>query len=227
MSKSRRWQLEQDGEAVRNLVGDPLFRELVKLGRAVNSLRTCQYLLLEEREGDFPVTKRLRMTAFLYTAALLRESCEFIRNSPHLNELDHYDEWFTPLFGDDEIREFIDGPLRDLRNQGVFHFGDESIPNAVAELEDETVVFQIGEADETGKVYHFLSDWAVLHAALDVPPAPEEAIACVRKFVERVRDLSVKVTRGADWLIAEGAKATGWRLADYALGNDDPDDYQP
>lgn len=146
----------------------------MRLARATNAIRTCQYLLLEEREEGFPELQRLRLNAFFYVGALLFEAFEFARShSRRLKELDSFQERFVPLFRDDDLVGFISSPLKNLRNHGVFHFAGEPIPDALDSLDDDRVRFSIGEGSRAEKVYHFLADWAVLHASFEVPADPE------------------------------------------------------
>lgn len=225
IASDERWQIQIGRDEVRRLAADPPFREVLKLGRAVNSLRTCDYLLIEEREEDFPVTRRLRYSAFVYVAALVYEAFELLRShSRHLHELDAFDRCVRPLLRDKATVDFVNDTLRRIRNQGVFHFDDrdDTLPGAVAHLQDDPAVFAIGEGPTAGKVYNLLSDWALIHAALDMPAGPAETDAYLREIVHQIAGLSNAITTAGDWLIAEGLSALGWERADYSLGEVSP-----
>ena len=102
--------------------------------------------------------------------------------------------------------------LRNIRNQGVSHFTEESIPASLEDIEDDPVVFSMGEGREAGRVYHSLADIAVLKNGFMISADSKQFFHDFEKHVRSVADLSVRFVSAADGVVAETLKDLGFSI---------------
>jgi hypothetical protein len=209
---SGHWWVESSRQDFDRIKRDPTFRAAFKLARATNAVLFCQLLLLENRVGDEPATQRLRLNAFLYLSALLFEAIEFAKTaSKDLRHLAEFQSKFVPLFRNPEIQDVTAKVLKKLRNFGVFHFGDDAVPDALLSLDRDTYTFLHGRSSAIGDVYYGLADEALIHGALGLQGTPSEIETQLRSFITAVADLSAQFTEAADHVISAVLALDAWK----------------
>lgn len=211
--KTTHWRITLPQTAFHLLMQDPEFREVVKLARAANAVLFCQLLLIEEA-ADTAQRQRIRMNAFLYLCPVLYEALDYARNhlGKHLRHYTQFTAKFQPLFKDKRVWEFHDRVLKTVRNQGVFHFSSEGIPNGLAGLDRDSYDFVIADGQRVADVYHVLADEAVVHAGFGVSGTREDVVRDLRPLIQEAARLSTRFSEAAESLIAEVLLAKGWDL---------------
>lgn len=209
------WQIRLARDKFTPPLDDPEFRTVVKLARAANAVLFCQLLLIEDRGKDSPQVQRIRMNALLYLCPLLYELFDLARVhvGRDLRNYPAFEQHFRPIFRDRSTTDLLEGPLKRVRNEGVFHFSSDSIPNGLAGLERETFNFLVADGKSVEGTYHSLADEAVVHAGFGVNGTTEEIYEQLRLVIKQVADLSARFAEAAEQLIAEVLLAKGWELA--------------
>jgi hypothetical protein len=187
---------------------------VIRLGRAANAVRFCQYILLKRQQESTPSVQRERLNAFLYVCAVLFEGMEAAKKaSKDLKMFKAFQEKFVPLFRDPSVQTLLTETLKPVRNQGVFHFSDDAIPSHLDGLSESSVTLVAGRGPAAGDSYVALADVALLYGALGVSGTLDEVYHQLRPLLKDVADLSARFGDAYEDLMAEvvGADA-GWQM---------------
>ena len=204
------WSIDAAREAFTEIRKHPAFRAVIRLGRAGNAVAFCHRLLLQEHSEDTPAVQRERLNALLYVAAVLFEGIEAAKKlSKDLKDFEAFQQHFVPLFRDADVQELLTGALKPIRNQGVFHFSDEAIPEQLDAMDSDEVTLLIGKGHRSGDTYFALADVALLNGALGVEGDLEGVYAQLRPLLKRIADLSARFAEGVDHLVSEVVDSIG------------------
>lgn len=208
------WRAQLERDEVRSLLSsDPRLSAILKLARAANAVLFCHTVLLNTDQRDKMPDIRQRINAFLYVSAILFEAIELAKTqSALLKDVDGWQEEFVPLFRDRNVQQLTATILKRIRNQGVFHFGDDEIVQAVQRMESDHFVFVAGSGQSSGGAYYVLPDEALLHAALGITGGEEDLVERLERLISRVAKMAAAFTGAADRVISVVLHEQGWRV---------------
>lgn len=184
------------------------FVELMRLGRAANSLSLAWPFFTAPLDDLSPTARRGRFAALFYTAALLNEGMRAAESlGKWYRDTPQYKEGFGALSADPAIRSLRSSLLARVRNELVFHFDREPVASGLQRMPDLDWVI-LSYAEETGpthgETYFDAADDAVLGYLFGDAATDEEYVARLGDFMSEVTDFLDRFLTASHRLIAIG-----------------------
>jgi hypothetical protein len=206
------WRIRVPPDRLPALRGDAAFRQVLGLGRFLNSVRFCQFAMLEWRHLDSPAGQRQRSAVFLIAAGLLHEGLQLLqRMGKHFR---HYPSWATklqPILSDRAVEQLLRESIIPVRDKTVFHFGEDAFIEPLADLDHDVLVLASGAGPEKGEVSYELSDLLAHHLFIGGPAAtPEEHLQGARDLMQRTVDLMGQIAIAGEALIRDYSTANSF-----------------
>lgn len=203
MDATDNWRIRVPVERLDALRDDPAFRQVLALGRFLNSLRFCQYSMIEWSGLDTPAGQRQRTAAFFIAAGLLHEGLQLIeRMGKHFR---HYPSWAGKIqlvLADRAVEQLQSERFIPLRDSTVFHFGEDAFVEPLARFDQDTVVLVSGVGPQQGEVAYEFSDLLAFHVFLGYPDdPPDDRLKRPRELMERTVELMARLGTAGEALI--------------------------
>src|SRR5262245_8036987 len=129
------WAVSLGGNRLKALRGDKGFHRLVALMRLANQIRFVNMAALLSDLSDAPVDRRQLHHSFFFSCALLFEGWALAqRLGQHYRNRSAFQNGFAKLLRDPEAQAFVPRSLKALRNQAMFHPGEDEIGRCLAEI---------------------------------------------------------------------------------------------
>ena len=205
MEHTQRWRIRVPPEQLPALRDDEAFRQLLALGRFLNSIRFCQFAMIQWTDLDSPAGQRQRSAVLLIAAGLLHEGLQLLqRMAKHFRHLPAWKEHLQPLLADRAIEQLLSKSLIPVRNQTVFHFGEDAFVEPLSHIDHDILTLVTGTGPEQGEVSYELSDLLAYHLMIGGPaPTPEEHLEKARQLIEGTVDLAGALSIAGEALVSD------------------------
>jgi hypothetical protein len=214
------WYIKVSRERLLQLLDEEPFLEIIRLMRAVNSLRFGQHALsvYESAEGngegadgiEYPSLTRARNSSFLYLSGLLYEIVvrgpaigKFYRALP---DYERYAGLLEAIKSDTETFEI----LRTIRDKFTFHFERAEMRKGISAVPHDPFVVLHGYKRTSAELYYELADMTVLAYLIDLHQY-EDLADRFDRVIGRTTDYLVEFLTVADRIIGQALKAHGWK----------------
>jgi hypothetical protein len=211
MDQTQAWRIRVPTDRLSELRDDEAFRQLLALGRFLNSVRFCQYAMIHWATEDSVVSQRQRSAVFFIAAGLLHEGLQLLqRMAKHFRGFGAWADKVHPILSDRAVEQLLSASIILVRNQTVFHFGEDAYIDPLTHLNHKTLVLVSGVGPQQGQVYYELADLLAYHLFIGGPaPTADEHLARARSLMERTVDLMNQLSTAGEALISEYCAANG------------------
>jgi hypothetical protein len=198
------WAISLGGDQLTALRGDKGFHRLVALMRLANQIRFVNMAALLTDMNDSPVDRRQMNQSFFFSCALLFEGWALAqRLGQHYRNRPSFQNGFAKLLRDPEAQAFVPRSLKALRNQAMFHPGEDEIGRCLAEVVNEREVVTSGVKKWAGYTYYDLADNLMFPTLVGPCQSAAEFEARLKKALKIAGGLLTRYLRAADVLIAD------------------------
>lgn len=210
-SPTARRRIVVPNETRSQVVKNPKFAALLRLGRMVNLIRFAQMGGYEPAPRSSPHGDRQMIGSFLVQTAFLQEVIETLpRLSQHLRDLPAWQAHIVPLLRSTKVKRLQGDTLKYLRNKVVFHFDPSVIDDGLEGIDlPELVVFS---ADGTARrdVYYPLADEVAIRFLVpDDGLSQSEHTERLKDWIAEVTDLSLAVGHTVEKVVLEACLDLG------------------
>jgi len=198
------WRIKVPRDRFEALRGDERFRQVLVLGRMLNSLRFLQCTFLGAVDLKPPADIRHQFSAFFFLVAVMYEGLRLLKRMGKLfRDSKSWRQKISPILQDRAFERLFTSSMDPLRNQAVFHFFEDSIetPLAACDPKDYTVVVGSGRGQK--QVFYELSDLLALDIFIGTLGSTQEQTRRAMRLMDQTLDLLNKVVEASASLIAE------------------------
>ena len=200
------WRFVISPEQFAALRREESFRQILALGRLLNSLRFLQIAFLGA-QAEQPAGARQRIGAFFFMSAVLYEGFELLnRLAKHFRDCHAWKERIAPILADRLFERLYAKSLGPLRDQTVFHFFEDALEEPLAHCDLNELVLVSGVGPAQGGVHYELSDLLALDLFIGEYGSPEEHLKRADLLMTRTKDLLLEVVGASEALITEYAE---------------------
>jgi hypothetical protein len=201
------WRFVISAKQFAALRGEESFRQILALGRLLNSLRFLQISFLGA-QSDQPAGARQRIGAFFFMSAVLYEGFELLkRMAKHFRDFEAWKKRIAPILSDQLFEHLYAKSLGPLRNQAVFHFFEDALEEPLAHCDLNELVLVSGVGPAQGGVHYELSDLLALDLFIAEYGSAEEHLKRADLLMTRTKDLLLDVVGASEALITEYAES--------------------
>jgi len=192
------------------LRGDERFRQVLALGRMLNSLRFLQFTFLGAADLRPPGDFRQRLNAFFFIVAVMYEGLLLLqRTGKHFRDKNSWQHKIMPILRDGTFDRLFTASMNPLRNQAVFHFSEDALkePLAACDAKDFTIVARSGRGQK--EVFYELSDRLALDLFIGNSVSTEEQTRRAITLMDQTLDILREIVEASESLIGEYCSSEG------------------
>lgn len=220
MTPKGHWYVKVEKTKFLTLMEDEGFLELMRLMRALNSLRFAQNALATHRtteealgevprdDRETPSKKRVRNNAFLYMAAIIHEAVsrghtlgKYFRN---LEAFPKFNAVVNKIRSDQPLPKI----LKNARNRLAFHFDAEQLRSGIRAIESDQFVLVHGYKKTQGECYYELADVAALSFLVELHDY-EDLEKRLKDVIGPATSVMIEFIEAAEVLIAQAMTSHG------------------
>ncbi len=206
----REWRIKVPSCNFEALRGDERFRQVLVLGRMLNSLRFLQCSFLGADDLKPPADTRQRFSAFFFMVAVMYEGLRLLnRMRKHFRGSNTWQQKIEPILRDRTFNKLFRGSMQPVRNQAVFHFFEDAIRKPLAACEPREYTFVAGSGRQQKQVFYELSDLLALDLFIGTLGSTQDQTRRAMALMDQTLDLLKKVVQASASLIAEHCKSEG------------------
>jgi hypothetical protein len=211
ISETTEWRIRIPKDRMNALKSDEPFRQILVLGRMLNSLRVLEITYLADAQTEKPAGARQRIGAFLFIAGVLFEGLQLTtRLGRHFRKNKAWQGRIVPLLSSHRFERLFSGNLKPIRDQAVFHFFEDSYADPLKEFDLEEIIVVTGYGKRQGQIYYELSDLLAIDLFTGPAPSADEQIARAKQLIEATKDLLLDLIHAGEAVIAEYCRSQGF-----------------
>lgn len=206
----RDWCIKVPSGRFEALRRDERFRQVLVLGRMLNSLRFLQCTFLSAADLKPPGDFRQRLNAFFFIVAVMYEGLILLkRMGKHFQGSNNWQHKIVPILRDGAFDRLFSASMGPLRNQAVFHFFEDALKEPLdgCDSKDFTVVAGSGRGQK--EVFYELSDRLTLGLFIGKSVSTEEQTRHVITLMNQTLDLLKEIVEASESLIGEYCSSEG------------------
>lgn len=212
----KNWNISCSSISFDKLRTDERFIAILNLARISNALLFCQIPALEVGKKNTPSAGRQLINSFLYASAILYEGLNRADSlGKYFKDLDSFKNGFAIILKDEKIKRHRNAVLDTLRNQFVFHFDKDIIPETLKDFVLPEYIFAISNGLKRKDIYYNLADEIVLDYLLRDIKDDQEKAKRFKEIIKQTTELMVSFSKATDDLIQEVLIEMGWVLKKF------------
>ncbi|MFC1538968.1 hypothetical protein ACFL6H_06050 [Candidatus Latescibacterota bacterium] len=192
---------------------------ILRLARFINTVRFSWQITKDYIKNSTPAASRQQTQAFLYMCALLYEFFKNIYDDleKEFKDYQSFKDGLLKIKNDPERIILHSTLFNHIRDKIEFHFDMDVISTGLfGYLEDnkntESLIFGASHSDETLDMYYNVADELTLSYLKSLSPQESDFLSDFKKAAKKVSELSVKINRASDELIADVLNNIGFKI---------------
>lgn len=198
------WKVSLGGKRLRALRADKGFHKLIALMRLANQMRFVNMAALQSDVSELPPDRRQLHQSLFFCCALAYEGWLLAqRLGQHYRHRAAFKDGLGALLRDPRAKAFVDKSLKAVRNQAMFHPGEDEIGRCLAEVVNDTEVVTSGIRKWAGFTYYDLADHLLFPTLVGPCKDAAEFKAKLNEALKDYNDFLTRYLHAADELIVD------------------------